>query len=908
MKMYLAVGAAIVLLAWCVTAQAETLYVAPDGNDAWSGRLARPNASRTDGPLASLQGARNAIRQQKAAAAIAKPVQVLIADGQYANTEPLVFAPEDSGTQQCPIVYQAAPDAHPVFSGGRPLTGFQPAGDGNWAVRIPQVTAGDWYFEQLWVNGRRATRARSPNKFYYYVASGVEHGIDPATGQLAQLGNRAFQANPADLQVLKDLTPEQLRDVNVLVYQSWEATRLRVASVDSATATIHFTGTTPWGFNQWGPSQRYHMENYRQALDAPGEWYLDRDGTLLYRPLPGEDMRTASVVAPVLDHFVEFLGAPEAGQWVEHVALQGLAFRHSQYLLPAAGHGDGQAAASIPAVIMADGARHVSLERCEIGHVGIYGIWFRRGCQDCRVVQTYLHDLGAGGVRIGEVSIQPDEKNRTHHIAIDNNIIHSVGRLFPGAIGLWIGQSGYNQVTHNDISDSFYTGVSVGWTWGYGESLANHNTIDFNHLHHLGGGVLSDMGAVYTLGPSPGTTVSSNVVHDVYSYDRYGRGGWGLYNDEGSSQIVLENNLVYNVKTGTYHQHYGRENVVRNNIFAFSMDGQIQRSRVEEHISFIFENNIVIWKDGPLVAAGTLNDERVTMRNNVYWNTAGKPVDFQGQSLAERQQRGLDTGSIVADPKFVDAQELDFHLQPDSPALKLGFKPFDSGQAGVYGDAAWVQLPKSFQFADVEFAPEPPPPPPLSIDDGFEATPAGAAPEKAQLQVENKGDVIAVTDTVAASGRHSLQVIDAPDLQYAFNPHFIYSPNYQDGTARCAFDLRIEDGTVMFHEWRDWSVTPYVVGPSLWVQQGVLQVNGQKLLDVPVGKWIHCELVAGLGSQKTGTWNLTVTLPGQPPQRFENLALGNPDWQHATWVGFISNANAKSQWYVDNLQLGLQGK
>ncbi|MCI0491356.1 MAG: right-handed parallel beta-helix repeat-containing protein [Planctomycetes bacterium] len=687
------------------------MYVAPDGNDAWSGRLAVPNADRTDGPLASLKGARNAIRRQKAAGELVEPMQVLIADGEYHLQEPLILTPEDSGTDACEIRYEATPGAHPVFTGGRKITGFQQLEDGNWMARIPEVAAGGWYFEQLWVNGRRATRARSPNKFYFYVAGTLEDGTDPATGQPVQLSSRAFRARPEDIGPLKDIAPARLKDVNLIAYQAWEATRLRVETIDSETAAIYFSGSTPWPFNQWSPSQRYHLENFKQALDAPGEWYLDRDGSLFYRPLPGEEISTADIVAPEQEHFIVLAGDPQAGHWVEHVSLRGLSFQHGQYLLPDTGHGDSQAAFAIPAVIMADGARHIAIERCEVAHVGIYAIWFRRGCQDCRVVQAYLHDLGAGGVRIGEGAITPDEVNRTHHIVVDNNIIHTGGRIFPGAIGVWIGQSGQNQVTHNDISDLFYTGISVGWRWGYEESLSHHNTIDFNHIHHLGWGVLSDMGGVYTLGPSPGTTVSNNVVHDVYSYDHYGRGGWGLYNDEGSSNIVLENNLVYNVKTGTYHQHYGRENEVRNNIFAFSMDGQIQRSRVEDHVSFIFENNIVTWKDGPLVAAGTLNDDHVTMRNNLYWNTSGKPVTFQDLSLAERQQRGLDAGSIIADPKFVDAERLDFHLQVDSPALGIGFKPFDYTQAGVYGDPAWRDFANSFAFSQVEFAPEPPQPP-----------------------------------------------------------------------------------------------------------------------------------------------------------------------------------------------------
>ncbi len=673
---------------------AATIYVSPKGNDNWSGGLAQPNDAGTDGPVATLERARDILRRKKAASAEER--RVVVADGRYQVTKAFVLSPEDSGA-----TYEAAPGAHPVFSGGRTIRGFQPGQNGLWTARIREVANGSWYFDQLFVNGRRAARAKTPNKFYSYMGPTKEVPVEGKPGQFVRTTSvRAETTTP-----LKGLSEAEIQSVVLVAYHKWCITRRYLTAIDFGNGQIITTGEKLANFSDWPAGTRFHLENFKAALDEPGEWFLSRDGTLFYKPLPGEDMIKAEVVAPAATKLVIFEGQPEAGRFVERVTFKGLTFQHQERVLPATGYAPFQAAFATEAAVMLDGARNVTIQDCEIGHAAEYAVWFRQGCRDCRIERSYLHDLGAGGIRIGEGRPAPDDNSRTDHITVDNNIIRNGGRIYMDAVGVWIGFSPDNAVTHNDIADFFYSGFSVGWRWGYSDSIAKRNNISFNHVHHLGWAVLSDMGGIYTLGPSEGTVVSNNIFHDIYAYSY---GGWGMYTDEGSTGIVMEKNLVYDTKTGSFHQHYGKENIIRNNILVNSKLHQLQATRVEQHLSFTFEKNVVYWETGPLLA-GPWTKITINMDNNCYWNTADQPVTFAGLSLDQwREQKGHDKNAIVADPGFVDPKNHDFHLRPNSPALKIGFEPFDYAQAGVYGDAAWVAKANEVTYPPLEWPPQGP--------------------------------------------------------------------------------------------------------------------------------------------------------------------------------------------------------
>lgn len=654
---------------------AVTLYVSPQGRDDWSGRLDRPRRDKADGPLATLAGARDRVRVLRHGGALTgKPVTVLVRGGVYPLAEPLVFTPDDSGTANAPVTYTAYPGEKPVLSGGHSITGWRTTPNGLWVASVPRNGDHPWEFRQLFVGDARRPRTVLPREGFYTIA-------DAAAPSQAGKAVDGFHYSAGQF----DPKWHALDDVEVRCYHIWSMSRMRVASLDEAGHLVRFTGTT-CSTDYWAAlpkGNRFQVENVLEALpDEPGAWYLDRQaGLVYYHPLPGERRESFAPVAPRLTQLVRFEGGGEQALCVSDITLRGLSFQHADWTLAPQGYSCPQAEIQQPAAISAVGARLCRLEGCEVAHIGAYAMEWGRGSQGNVLSRCRLHDLGAGGVKIGGFDPHAGEEDMARNNVVSHCRIFDGGQVHPAAIGVWIGQSPGNQILHNDIHDLYYTGVSVGWTWGYGPALAQNTLVAYNHIYNIGRGLLSDMGGIYTLGNQQGSRLSHNLIHNVQSFDY---GGWGIYPDEGTTGLTVRDNIVYGCKAAGFHQHYGKDNVIANNIFALNKEAQLARTRAEDHLSFTFAHNIVYWTQGDLLH-GNWTGGQIAMDDNLYWKGSGEAVMFDKKTLADWQGTGHDVHSRIADPQFVAPQSGDFALRPGSPALALGFHPIDLTTVGAGG-------------------------------------------------------------------------------------------------------------------------------------------------------------------------------------------------------------------------------
>jgi len=891
-----------------------------------------PNGIRALATCPDVRSAQMRIRELKKGGKLTGPVEVVLPEGVQSITEPLRFTSEDSGTKEAPITYRAATPETATISGGKRITGWRDAGNGVWRADVPAVREGKLYFHQLFVNGRRAMRARSPNQGFHHTTGLIkrpEHTRRQADGFY-------YAGDEITAEVAAD------PDTMLIVYQSWLSRQYRIKEFRPDTKAVLLDPQ----MDVMRVRSRYFIENSRSCLDAPGEWYLDRKtGVLSYLPLPGEDMTKAEIIAPVTPSLIQFKGDPENGKYVEYLHFRDLQFAHADWTMQGRSISGGQARCPMgfenPDVVLESGAisaiglRHSSFERCEISQVGAHAVTLLQGCSDNAIRQCHLHDLGGGGVylywAIPKEGKRPSWRPRGafDHIVrntIDNCYIHDMTKVFNGSVGVLAGScAAYNRITHNEISHGDYTGISVGWGWGANKKSGYYhdgNVVEYNHVHHVMNHLLDDGGGIYLLGWQKGARVCYNYIHDIH-HDPLGHGAKGIYPDQGTSGVLFEGNVVHDVAQG-FGGNGGHESIVRNNIFAFSQkSGVIGGSKWwGEQVRYnpnpiVFENNIVYGPDAAAMVMRTgYTPEAQVSRQNVYWagpdgaeGTLFSGAEQKFVSFADWQAKGNDAGSIMADPLFVDAAARDLRLRPDSPALKLGFKQTDLAKVGLYGPRSWTSLPKK-----ATHAPTAPLPGPGGFTWSYENERAGSPPVHSGQLAPGPDECqhrIEVINTDAASGTHSLRLVEGKNSERSFFPFLHYPVGIETGQLRASFRLKLPAATpsAFYFSFRDYHNTGsgyFQTGPHIEINaKGVLTTPGAPELQIPLPRdtWVAIEMIFTVGKGAAKTFELTATIPGQAPKTTRALPYKHTAFAQVGDLYIVSTGPDGGAFLIDDVQV-----
>ncbi|MCP4643761.1 MAG: hypothetical protein GY851_25170 [bacterium] len=491
--------------------------------------------------------------------------------------------------------------------------------------------------------------------------------------------------DPADLPDWTDWTGAEM---HIFPAWGWVNTILAVEGVDRDESA--FRVTSPQDIR---PGNRFYVEGVREALDAPGEWYLDqRAGALTYWPdAPG--FPEVDVVAPLMDRLFELRGDPEAERFVEHVRFEDLMFMDTDY------HKLNETYSPADATVIFAGAAHCVVEQCEFKQLSGYAVRLEQRSHDNEVVGCAMTELGQGGVlMVGDADTQ------AHDNLVAANAITDCGAIYKHVAGVYITTGSDNRILNNRIHRMPRYAISLK---SYNEDAYSHgNVVEFNEIIDTNLET-NDTGAIETLGRDrvdSGNVIRHNLIRNVVGMKTSPEGEilsphftWGIYLDDYSSGTLVEGNIVDGTVIGGFCIHGGKNNRIENNIF---LNASEQQLRLQPRDDFMagntFLHNIVAYHEAESTLwyaySGTWRPDRLSAcDNNLYWcygdldiATTDQAITAEG-SYQQWREAGLDTHSIVADPLFESPTLDHFALKPESPALKLGHKPIPEDRIGPEG-------------------------------------------------------------------------------------------------------------------------------------------------------------------------------------------------------------------------------
>lgn len=555
---------------------AGEIWISPKGSDFNDGTRQSPKATLTS----ALRQAREWRRTEDNR--IQGGITIYMEGGTYAFHEPVFIRPEDSGTKESPTIIRSVGDEKVVLSGGICINGWKKQGK-VWVADVPAFNGRPLDFRQLWVNGKKAVRARDvedfekmnricsvdeKNEILYVPAVSIRRLID-------NKGN--LKAKYAEM----------------VLHQMWCVANLRIRSVevqgDSAAIRFHRPESRIQFEHPWprpmvttdGHNSAFYLTNARELQDVPGEWYHDIDARKVYYYLrEGEKMQEAEVIVPAVETLVRVEGTLDRP--VCHIRFEKITFSYTTWMRPSEkGHVPLQAGMYLTdgyridpkmqrnylnhpldnqgwlgrpaAAVRVVAARQIDFERCRFEHLGSTGLDYEEAVQGGVVRGCLFRDIAGNGLLVGSFSPAAHETHLPYDPAdrrevctqqqINNCYFTEIGNEDWGCLAIAAGYVGDVNIEHNEISEVPYSGISLGWGWTQTVNCMRNNRVHANLIHHYAKHMY-DVAGIYTLGSQPKSYVTENCVHSIYKpgYVHDPNHWFYLYTDEGSSFITVRDN------------------------------------------------------------------------------------------------------------------------------------------------------------------------------------------------------------------------------------------------------------------------------------------------------------------------------------------------------------------------------